>query len=607
MESPAPEVQIPAPSSIWADLEELKKAAKEAKAFATDVESTSLNIRQARLISMSFAVKDRSWFIPFAPLPNAVSIIEARDWLNANLFNDPEILCIWHNGKYDWHIYKNHGCIIKNKFACTMVGEWMCNETGAAPLTADHSILGLKELMYHYFKETRASYEEVEPYLFLEPKRYENYSRQDSLDAWRLWFERVEPALKKEGPKVEKLFWELEMPLIPILMEMEDCGLFLDFDMMHSLIKENEKQTAVLNEKICKIAGKPFNIKSGEQLSDILFGKLKINPKDIPTVAKSRPDHLIYSVDKKSLKKIRKEHEVVPMVEEYIKLRTMHDGFLTKLLRMAKEEPDHRIYPTFKQTGTKIGRLSSENPNGQNMPRKGGIRDSVRAPEGKKLVVGDLNQIELRILAHLSEDPTFLKTYRENGDVHQATMDAVGCERPVAKASNFGMVYGMSPAALAALTDIPIKRAQEVYDKWFQKFSGVRKLKEKTRWDVIKYQYTKTIFGRRRRFYGVPMDDYAHRQAFHFTVSGSAADVIKIGMVKLYKALEERRAQYPVWHEVKLLAQIHDELVLEAPEGIAEEVRTLVQSSMEDIAGGRLKVPVRANVAIGKTWSTAKN
>lgn len=253
-----------------------------------------------------------------------------------------------------------------------------------------------------------------------------------------------------------------------------------------------------------------------------------------------------------------------------------------------------------------VNHNSSENPNGQNMPRKGGIRDSVCAPEGKTLVVGDLNQIELRILAHLSEDPTFLKTYRENGDVHQATMDAVGCERPVAKASNFGMVYGMSPSALAALTDISIKRAQEVYDKWFEKFSGVRKLKEKTRWDVIKDQLTKTIFGRRRRFYGVPLDDYAHRQAFHFTVSGSAADVIKIGMVKLYKALLERRAQLPIWHEVKMLAQIHDELVLESPEGIAEEVRALVESSMENVAGGHLKVPVKAKVAIGKTWSTAK-
>lgn len=253
-----------------------------------------------------------------------------------------------------------------------------------------------------------------------------------------------------------------------------------------------------------------------------------------------------------------------------------------------------------------VNHNSSENPNGQNMPRKGGIRDSVCAPEGKTLVVGDLNQIELRILAHLSEDPTFLKTYRENGDVHQATMDAVGCERPVAKASNFGMVYGMSPSALAALTDISIKRAQEVYDKWFEKFSGVRKLKEKTRWDVIKDQLTKTIFGRRRRFYGVPLDDYAHRQAFHFTVSGSAADVIKIGMVKLYKALLDKRAQLPIWNEVKMLAQIHDELVLESPEGIAEEVRALVESSMENVAGGHLKVPVKAKVAIGKTWSTAK-
>lgn len=606
MESQAPEVQSPAPT-IWDDLAELKKAAKEAKAYSTDVETTSLNIRQARLISMSFAVGTRSWLIPFAPLPNAVTVIEARDWLNENLFNDPEILCIGHNLKYDWHIYKNHGCIIKNKTACTMVAEWMCNETGAAPLTADHSILGLKELMDFYFNEKRSTYEEVEPYLFLEPKRFMDYSRQDSLDAWRLWFDRIVPAMKKEGPKIEKLFWELEMPLIPILMEMEDSGMFLDFDMMASLIKENEKQTAVLYEKICKIAGEPFNIKSGVQLSDILFGKLKISPKDIQTVAKSKPEHMIYSVDKKSLKKLRKSHEIIPLVEDYLKLRTMHDGFLTKLLRMAKEEPDHRIYPTFKQTGTKIGRLSSENPNGQNMPRKGGIRDSVCAPEGKTLVVGDLNQIELRILAHLSEDPTFLKTYRENGDVHQATMDAVGCERPVAKASNFGMVYGMSPSALAALTDISIKRAQEVYNKWFEKFSGVRKLKEKTRWDVIKDQLTKTIFGRRRRFYGVPLDDYAHRQAFHFTVSGSAADVIKIGMVKLYKALLDRREKLPIWHDVKMLAQIHDELVLETPEGIAQDVRALVQSCMEDVAGGRLKVPVKAKVAIGKTWGSAKD
>ncbi len=442
--------------------------------------------------------------------------------------------------------------------------------------------------------------------MFIDPKGFEKYSRDDARDPWRLWWDVHKPELKKQGKAVERLFYELEMPIATVLMEMEAGGLYVDVEKMEGILREARKEIQSLEKQIYKLAGEQFNINSSEQLSPILFGKLGIKPVNIPRLAKSTPERPLYSTNKDYLKKIRKSHKIIPIVEKYRKATKMRDGFLVPFLHKATHSDTRRLYPSFNQTGTRIGRLSSENPNSQNMPRAGGIRDCIVAPEGKLMVCGDLSQIELRILAHQSQDASIIKAYREGSDLHRLVQDEVGVERTLAKNINFGILYGFAIDSLAEFIQVSRKRANEIYNEWHERFQGVPKYKEKVRWQVTKYGYVETIFGRRRRFHGLRLDAYSHRQAFHFTISGSAADVIKIGMMKLHRSLEERRKGDERYKQVFMLAQVHDEILLEAPEDIAEDVKELMQKSMEDVGGGKILVPIVAEVALGKTWSEAK-
>ncbi len=594
------------------DLKEFEKAAKDAGIYALDVETTGTDVYRDRLVCISMAVGERSWFVPIMQLPGAVSLGEAREWLNTHVFNDPDLMVVMHNGKFDLEVLINHGFVILNKPVDTMIGEYLVNETGAAPLTAKAPILGLKELLSKYFQLQRPSWEEISHLAFLCPQEFETYSRNDSLDVWKLWHEITHPGLKREGPKIEKMFWDMEMPLMTVLMEMEMTGLQIDVDQMEKTTKESGRKIMELAEEIYKLSGKRFNIKSSEQLSDVLFAAppngLGLRFADMPKLAKSTDQHPIYSTSKDNIKKLRKSHKVIPLIEEHRKLGTLYDVFLKKLLAMARENEDHRIHPSFKQTRTRMGRLASENPNSQNMPRKGGIRDCVVAPEGKVLIVGDLNQVEYRILAHMSRDPVLLKAYREGADIHGKTMEVAGVERTQAKNVNFGIVYGLSIPSLAEFLGVSVRRAGEIYDTVYGAYKEIPKYKYQVFCTMLRQGYVESIFGRRRRFHGLKSetDDYFHRQAVHHTISGSAADVIKIGMNKLHAKLVEARKEEPIWRKAKMLAQVHDEIVMEVPQEIAEESRAMMQSSMEDVGGGRLLVDFKAEVGVGPTWTTAK-
>jgi DNA polymerase-1 len=589
------------------ELLEFEKAAKASGRFALDVETTGKNIRSDHLICISTAVGDKTWFVPLHQLPGAIPLEHARNWFNDHIFNDSNLSMIAHNSKFDVEMLQSHGFILKVKLIDTMIAEYMANEFGAGNPKGKVGIFGLKELVEKYFKIKRPHWKEVRDLLFIAPKAYEQYSRDDSRDAWRLWTDIEEPALKREGPKVQRLFYDLEIPLIPIMIEMETSGLVVNVEGMEKILHENEKAVEKLKKEIIKLAGKEFNIDSPDQLSEVLFHDLKIPTADIPTTKKSTQEKPVYATGKPVLKEIQKRHPIVPKLLEYRKAARMVDGFLIPILERAKADAESKIYPEFHQTRTVLGRLASSNPNGQNVPRDGGIRDCIVAPEGYVLVVGDLNQIEYRTLAHQCCDPTLLKTYRqENGDLHKSTMDAFGCTRNEAKAVNFGIVYGMGTEALAKQAKVSVSKAKEFQKKLRETYPGIGVYKKKVLWTTRKTGFVESIFGRRRRFAGVVFDAYAERQAFHHSVSASAADIIKIGMVKLYAALQKKREENPKYRNVKILAQIHDELILQAPEDIGEEVRVLVKSCMEDIGGGKLRVPVISNVFVGKTWSEAK-
>ena len=594
---------LPLPMDI---LEGFERAAKDAGAFALDVEATGLNPRRDRLICISVAVGDKTWIAPFSPLEEAIPIVAARDWFNDHILNDTNLSIVIHNAKFDIAILRSHGFVVMNKIVDTMVCEWLVNEMGAAPPMADHGIFGLKDLIKKYFGEERPTFKEVKDLLFIAPKDFIQYARDDARDHWRLWKNIEEPALKKEGAGIQKLFYDMEMPLIPVLMEMESSGLFINTDLMSGLIKAESKKVLKLQNKVWKEAGENFNASSPEQMSRVLFDKLKIPPEKIPETQKSNSQCRIYSTNEKYLKQIRKKHKIVPLLEEFRKSKKNLDGFLLPLLSKARAEETCRIYPSFKQTGTKIGRLSSSNPNGQNLPREGGVRDCVCAPPGSILCVGDLNQVELRILAHQVNDPEIIQAYLSGGDFHKLVETELQVERNVAKVVNFGVLYGFSIPSLAQFLGVSFKKAESIYNRWQERFKSVGTYRQKVHWKAMKQGFVETLFGRRRRFFGVAMDEYALRQSFHFTISGSAADVIKLGMVNLHKELEKRRAGDDRYKKVKLLAQVHDELVLEAPEELKDDVCVLLKEKMEDVGRGRFRVPIIAEVGAGQRWTDAK-
>lgn len=591
------------------DLYEFEKAAKNAGFFSLDTETTGLDTRVARLICITLAVGDKAWIVPLTSFSEVVSLVEAKDWLNQHIFNDPNLTVIIHNAKYDLSILEHHGFEVQNKVVDTMVCEWLTNEYGAAdPAKNEHPHFGLKELVWKYFHIKRDKYKTIEDLLFIDPKGFVKYAMDDALDAWRLWHEIETPALKREGSGVRNLFYGVEMPLIFSLMEMEESGLYVNIEKMGGLLKQNAEEVKGLTEKIYKLAGKQFNIASSDQLSGVLFKELKIDATNIPLHKKSVPGSPIYSTAEKVLKHIRHSNKIIPLIEAYRKTTKMRDGFLTPLLEKSRLSDECRIYPEFNQTGTKIGRLSSSNPNAQQLPREGGIRDCISAPHGCVLCCSDYSQAEYRVLAHQSNDQSLIKLYNSDpkADIHKWVAQEASIERDDAKAVGFGLLYGLADPSLAASLKVSLAKAQELRAKWTDLCKGVLPYKKKVEYDLIRNKFVETIWGRRRRFFGVRLDDFAHRQAFHMTISGSAADAIKIGTNKLYKAIQELRTQDPRYKQVRMLAQVHDELVLQCPEEIKSDVIKLVKEKMEDVGQGHLRVPFVAKVGCGPTWSDAK-
>jgi len=594
-------------------LAEVERAAKDAGAYAFDCETTGLDVRADRLLCLSFAVGDRSWVMPFFGNDGAVVLAEARERLSSGLFDDPDLQVLIHNAKFDLAVLHAHGFRVRNIPVDTELAEWITNEWGASPVNAKNPSFGLKPLVEKYFKKKRTTYEQAASFFHFAPEQFLAYAAEDAADVWRLWKEVEEPALRREGPKIQKIFHKMEMTIVPVIMEMESAGLHIDIAGMDKLLRETEASLVEKQAEIWKIAGHRFKIESSMQLSDILFGKtsrggLEIPPGDIPTHKNSTEDRPVYSTDQSYLKRLVSAHAIIPIIQEYKKASTLKTNFLHPMLAMAMATAEHRIYPEFRQTGTRIGRLSSARPNSQNMPRKGGIRDCVVAPPGKILVCGDLSQIELRVLAHQSRDPDLIKLFKEGADIHKRVMEMTGLtDRNPAKTVSFGILYGLTEKSLAEMLKVSIEKAQYYYTKWYEMAKCVKPYRKKVHIDLVRNGFVESVWGRRRRFKGIALDDYADRQAFHMTISGTAADAIKIGMINLWRELSARREVDPQWREVKILAQVHDELLLEAPESLGGEAEALLKKSLENVGRSHLLVDIKAEVGKGMTWSKAKS
>jgi len=422
-------------------------------------------------------------------------------------------------------------------------------------------------------------------------------------------------ALKKEleNDKLLKLFNEIEMPLVPILYQMEKDGIELDGEFLKDLSKEFKKELGNLAKKIHKAAGSEFNIQSPQQLAEVLFDKLKLPTKGLKKTKTG------ISTAAPELEKIYEEHEIIPSIMEYRELAKLQNTYVEALpLLVAK---DGRVHTTFNQAVTSTGRLSSSDPNLQNIPTKTELGKRIRrafiAGRGKILLSADYSQIELRLMAIVAKDESWIKAFKKGEDIHTHTASEIwgipDCEvtkeqRSAAKAINFGILYGMGPRSLARSTGLTLEEAKKFIDKYFEVHPAIKKYLEKTKRQAHELGYVETIFGRRRHLpdinSGVQMlVSTAERMATNMPVQGAEADIVKMAMIQVsgwIQTMTNSEKKKNVDPKIKMLLQVHDELVFEVDKDYAKQAAASIKKLMETVA--TFEVPLAVEVEVGKNW-----
>jgi DNA polymerase-1 len=574
------------------DLAELIKTLEKSDQFAFDLETTGLNVFTDKIVGISFSVEVKSAF--YLPLrhQDTKGLEGALEKLKP-LFQSTK-LKIGHNLKFDIEVLKNHGVEVAEPYFDTMVAAYLLD-----PVSGKYS---LKHLAKQFLGREMIKLME----LIGEDAGYADFSEVpvdlatdyagSDADATLGLFEIFQLALKAQ--KMEKLFYEIEMPLLEVLIGMECEGICVDCGLLAQMSKELEKELKELERHIFAIAGEVFNLNSPKQLAHILFTKLML---PVKKRTKTGP-----STDVEVLEELANENfEIAQRLMDYRQYTKLKSTYIDVLPTLVNPKSG-RIHTSFNQTITSTGRLSSSNPNMQNIPARGEWGKRLRSafvPEKKGwlILAADYSQVELRILAHLSNDTALIKAFTENGDVHQATADELGISREAAKTVNFGVIYGISDFGLAKQLKIKKAEAAKYIENYFARHKGVQAFINKTIADARENEFVTTLLGRKR-----PMPDInsphgglraaAERMAINTPVQGSAADMIKIAMVKIHSRLATR--------DSRLILQVHDELVLECPPAELEAVKQIVNEEMENALP--LSVPVKVDLGYGRSWAAAK-
>jgi DNA polymerase I len=575
---------------------------------ALDTETTSQDPMRAELVGMSFALEPHeAYYIPCAHrylgAPTQMTCKDVLDTLKPILEN-PAIGKIGQNIKYDWMVLSRHGVDLQGVCFDTMVASYLLN-----PSKRSHSLdqiamdfLGHKTITYAEVvgKGSKKAGFEAVPVEQAIP-----YAAEDA-DITLMAYEALRPQL--ENLSLMDLFNTVEMPLVPVLLNMEMAGITVDQDRLQELSKSFASQLEALETSIYAMAGEPFNIKSSQQLGRILFEKLAL------PVQKKTKKKTGYSTDVGVLTTLAEHHELPALVLRHRSLAKLKSTYVDALMDMV-HPTTHRIHTSYNQSVTATGRLSSSDPNLQNIPIRTEegreIRKAFIPRPGWKLLAADYSQVELRILAHYAQDATLINAFASNQDIHTRT----ACEvfetseemidnelRRHAKVINFGIVYGMGPYSLSQDLGISQAMAKTYIDNYFKHYPGVKTFIDETIATAHRTKQTSTLMGRIRLLPDIDsrnhnVRQFAERTAVNTPIQGTAADLIKLAMIAVDRKLRDAS------HQAVMLLSVHDEIVLEVPPPEIEAVGTMVQSTMENIWD--LAVPLKVNMAFGDNWNEA--
>ena len=576
---------------------------------AFDCETDGLNTMTAKLAGFSLCYqKGISYYIPLITSESSNSenlFEEAPAYISKNkaisllekLFFNPDVIVIMHNGKFDYEVLISNG--LKENPTCTiydtMIASWL--------LHPDRSSFSLEKLTEAKLFIETISFDSIVPkgknFTDVPLETAVKYGSEDADFTWQLW-QIFEEELKKNN--LFSLFTDLEMPILPILAQMEMTGIHIEKSELAEYSKDLSSQIEKLQSEIYDLVGHEFNIASPKQLQEVLFIE-----RGLETGKKTKTG---YSTDTAVLEELAEKDPVPAKILEFRKLSKLLSTYVDALPSLT--DKNGRIHTNFIQTGTATGRLSSRDPNLQNIPvrdengRK--IRKAFDAEKNKLLISADYSQIELVILAHLSKDKNLCNAFLSGNDVHKATAAMIFGVSPeevqpemrrTAKTINFGVIYGMSAFRLARQLGISRTMAKSFIDSYFATYSGVQDFINSTIEQAEKEGFVETINGRRRYIKAINSANKsekaaAERIAINTPIQGSAADIVKKAMIKVHAELSEK---FP---EAKLLLQVHDELIVECPENQAEEVAKIMKTSMESVT--QLSVPLKVSVEIGKRW-----
>jgi DNA polymerase-1 len=600
--------------SVVTNLEELQNyinlIEENEKIVAFDCETTSLDTLNTQLVGFSLSSQaGKGIYVPlytsnlfenldFIPQDKALEQI-------ARLFNNPQVTVILHNGKFDYKVLRSNGIKINNnKVSCklvdTMIAEWLLNsdKTGKNSYSLEYlaeTKLGLKGIEYEDLVPKGQTFAD------LPVEKAYPYAAEDADFTFQLW-QKLEPQLKSQN--LYELFTSTEMRLMPLLAEMEIQGIHLDSQTLYDYNKELTIGIEDIQNKIYSTVGHAFNIASPKQLQEVLFTERGLKP--------TKKTKTGYSTDTSVLEELALYDPVPKMILEYRELAKLQSTYVETLPSMC--DKNERIHTDFIQTGTATGRLSCREPNLQNIPvrneagRK--IRSAFTATPGTILISADYSQIELVVLAHLSQDKNMCNAFISGTDVHKATAalifgvpqeEVTPQMRRTAKTINFGVIYGMSAFRLANDLGISRTQAAEFIENYFKTYSSVNDFINSTIQKTEETGFVQTIFGRKRHIANINSKNKleksgAERMAVNTPVQGSAADIVKKAMLDVSKALEEENTQ------AKLILQVHDELLVECPDNpqTMEKTISIIKEKMENAV--KLNVPLKVSIEYGKNW-----